>query len=83
MTCLDPPIAPNQPPEGEWYCYICASKRDPPSKPARGLFSGLLANLEKKNPVAYNLPLEIRDYFEGVKTGEEGEYEETVTQKSR
>lgn len=83
FTCLDPPMNPNQPPEGEWYCYICESKRDPQPKPARGLFSGLLGNLEKKNPVAYNLPHEIRDYFEGVKTGEEGEYEEAVTQKTR
>ncbi|KAI9879463.1 MAG: hypothetical protein M1830_008510 [Pleopsidium flavum] len=83
FTCLDPPMDPNQPPEGQWFCFICESKRDPRPKPPRGLFAVLLATLEKKNPVAYNLPFEIRDYFEGVKTGEEGEYEEAVTLKTR
>lgn len=27
-------------------------------------------------PKAYSLPFDVRDYFEGVKTGDEGEYEE-------
>ena len=83
FTCLDPPMDPNRPPEGEWYCYICESRRDPQPKPPRGLFAALLAVLEKKNPIAFNLPYDIRDYFEGVKTGEEGEYEEATTLKSK
>ena len=73
----------NKPPEGEWYCYICESKRDPQPKPPRGVFAALLAALEKKNPTAYVLPLDIRDYFEGVRTGEEGEYEDTVALRSK
>lgn len=66
-----------------WFCYICAARRNPQPKPARGLFAALFVELEKENPKAYELPLDIREYFEGVKTGDEGEYEEAVTQKSR
>ncbi|KAI9832674.1 MAG: hypothetical protein M1819_004259 [Sarea resinae] len=81
LTCLDPPLDPKALPES-WFCYICEAKKSPPPKRPRGLFAALDANLEKKNPVAFHLPREIREYFEGVKTGEEGEYEEAVTQKS-
>ncbi|KAI9849729.1 MAG: hypothetical protein M1838_000090 [Thelocarpon superellum] len=82
FTCLDPPMDKDQLPE-TWFCYVCASSRNPQSRYPRGLFAGLLGNLERKNPVAYTLPMDIREYFEGVKTGDEGEYEEAVTQKSR
>ena len=83
FTCLDPPMDPSRPPEGEWFCYICESRHDPQPKPPRGVFAALLALLEKKNPVAFNLPYDIRDYFDGVKTGEEGEYEEALALKSK
>ena len=44
----------------------------------------MLAILEKTNPSSFSLPLPIREYFEGVRTGSEGEYEEvTLAQKSR
>jgi hypothetical protein len=82
FTCLDPPVDSENLPE-TWFCYDCAAKRNPPMKLPRGLFSSLFQNLEKKNPVAYNLPVEIREYFEGVKTGDEGEYEEAVTQRTK
>jgi hypothetical protein len=32
--------------------------------------------VEKRNPSAFHLPFSIRDWFEGVRTGPEGEYEE-------
>lgn len=84
FTCLDPPMDPNRPPEGEWFCYICQSRKNPQPKWAKtGVFEPLFTTLNKKNPVAYNLPVEVREYFEGVKTGEEGEYEETMTQKPK
>jgi hypothetical protein len=66
-----------------WYCCICIARRDPPHRQPRGIFASLLDNLEKKNPMSFNLPKDLREYFEGVKTGDEGEYEEAVTQKSR
>ncbi|KAI9826312.1 MAG: hypothetical protein M1832_000229 [Thelocarpon impressellum] len=82
FTCLDPPMDKDHLPE-TWFCFVCAAARDPQPRLPRGLFAGLLGHLERKNPVAYNLPADIREYFEGVKTGDEGEYEEAVTQKSR
>ncbi|KAI9678917.1 MAG: hypothetical protein M1829_001902 [Trizodia sp. TS-e1964] len=78
FTCLDPPMDSGELPDSSWYCHVCAAKRNPQPPPARGLFSGLLHNLVKKNPVAYSLPLEIREYFEGVTTGDQGEYTETL-----
>ena len=66
-----------------WFCYVCAAKREPLPKPARSLFSSLFTDLVKENPKAYELPYSVREYFEGVKTGDEGEYEEAVTQKAK
>ena len=43
----------------------------------------MLAILQKKNPSAFNLPKDIREYFEGVRTGTEGEYEEGILQKPK
>jgi len=36
----------------------------------------LIANVSDAYPRAYNLPATVRDYFENVKTGEDGSYEE-------
>ena len=83
FRCLDPPMNPSQLLDGEWFCYVCEAKRAPQPRLTRGLFAAIRTKLSKQNPVAYNLPLEIRDYFDGVKTGEEGEYEEISTLKSR
>lgn len=35
--------------------------------------------MDRKNPRAFRLPERLRDYFEGVKTGPDGEYEEIVS----
>ena len=79
FTCLDPPISENS--EGDFYCYVCAWRRHPPPRHPRGVFGPLHDLLEKKNPTAFHLPYEIREYYEGVRTGTDGEYEETVKQK--
>jgi hypothetical protein len=60
----------------EWYCNVCLFSRQPTTTSGRGLFGELITLLEKKNPVAFHLPKDIREYFEGVRTGAEGEYEE-------
>jgi hypothetical protein len=36
----------------------------------------IIRRIDEINPKAFNLPFEIREYFEGVKTGDGGEYEE-------
>lgn len=50
---------------------------------ATGPFGRLLYHLEMLNPVAFRLPLDIRDHFEGVRTGPDGEYEEGIVHKAR
>ena len=75
LNCLDP-LMPDPMP-AEWFCNVCLSNRQPPQSPAyRGPFALLLENLDAKNSSAFRLPDDVRDYFEGVKTGPEGEYEE-------
>ncbi|KAI9675348.1 MAG: hypothetical protein M1817_001252 [Caeruleum heppii] len=66
-----------------WFCFVCAAKQDTLAKRSGRLFAVMLFNLEKKNPVAFNLPVRIREYFEGVKTGEEGEYQDALVHKTR
>lgn len=64
----------------EWFCNVCRSSRDPagPVIPS-GPFALLLDNLDGKNSSAFRLPTDVRDLFEGVKTGPDGEYEDIVT----
>ncbi|KAI9641532.1 hypothetical protein NHQ30_010344 [Ciborinia camelliae] len=80
----DPPIDPRTLADEEWYCNACLARNVPRSKEEEvGFFGPLLANLERKNPSAFHLPKAIREYFENVKTGTEGEYEEGVVQKPK
>ena len=70
---------PDTPPEGQWFCNKCLKGRlEFPTQP-RGVFRELTADINGKNPKAFTLPPPIREYFDGVKTGEEGEYEETAS----
>ncbi|KAJ9614118.1 hypothetical protein H2200_002254 [Cladophialophora chaetospira] len=41
-----------------------------------GLLGMVIRRVDDIIPKAYTLPLEIRNYYEGVRTGEEGEYED-------
>lgn len=50
--------------------------------PSEGLFAALLFHVQKKTPNAFCLPEDLRDYFEGVQTGEDGEYVEVPMQKT-
>ncbi|QSZ29449.1 hypothetical protein DSL72_003963 [Monilinia vaccinii-corymbosi] len=80
----DPPIDPGTLADEEWYCNVCLAREIPQSEEQEaGLFGPLLADLERKNPSAFHLPEAIREYFENVKTGTEGEYEEGVVQKPK
>jgi hypothetical protein len=75
-------MEPDDLPE-QWFCFKCLARRVPIPKYPRGLFSGLMNELEKKNPISFRLPASIRDYFEGVKTNDDGEYEEVTNLKPK
>lgn len=64
-----------------WFCNVCNNSRHPPTTQSAGVFGVLILALDRKNPVAFCLPKDVREYFEGVKTGDEGEYEEIPLQK--
>jgi hypothetical protein len=62
----------------DWFCNACRSVRSSVAVHS-GAFGSLLERLDSKNSSAFRLPAAIRDYFEGVRTGVDGEYEEIVT----
>lgn len=71
-------MSPDFPPAGEWFCRTCEAKRGRVAQPPKdGIFASLFGKLEDKNSTSHELPEEIRDYYEGVKSNDEGEYEET------
>ncbi|KAL9598955.1 MAG: hypothetical protein Q9219_004138 [cf. Caloplaca sp. 3 TL-2023] len=74
FDCADPPH--EDVPDGEWFCQACALKV--PSKQGRGVFVQLLNNLQKRNPVAFELPSAIQDFYEDVVRGDDGEYEDAT-----
>lgn len=62
----------------DWFCNVCLGERHSFGRHS-GAFRSLLERLDPKNSSAFRLPLVIRDYFEGVRTGVDGEYEPIVT----
>lgn len=75
LKCVDPPMIEGHLPD-TWFCNVCNSVRGPPIREEPGPFGKVVALLEKKNSSAFSLPRSIRQYFDGVRTGPEGEYEE-------
>ncbi|KAH0841742.1 hypothetical protein AYO21_01026 [Fonsecaea monophora] len=75
-ACLEPPLDPDEEVEGEWFCPRCVARRTKQVPHPSGLFGLVLRRVDDIIPKAYSLPSDIRDYFEGVRTGDEGEYEE-------
>ncbi|KKA17279.1 PHD finger domain protein, partial [Rasamsonia emersonii CBS 393.64] len=65
-----PPWTQPIPPEGEWFCPSCVTRRS---------FGSLLNNLSREPQRDFQLPAGIRDYFQGVRTGQDGVYEEVAT----
>ncbi|KAF9160241.1 hypothetical protein DFQ26_005751 [Actinomortierella ambigua] len=68
---------PNDLPD-EFFCVEC---KHPPSPNQPGLFKQLLDNMDRMNPKAFALPLDIRTYFRGVVTNSDGEYSDAMDYK--
>ena len=83
FSCLDPPIDLKSPPDGEWYCPQCIARRNRAPAHTIGILGRLIKCIDDINPKAYALPREIREYFEGVKTGDDGEYEDIFLTKTQ
>lgn len=81
FKCVDPPINEGALPD-DWFCNDCRFHREPQEE-RDGCFGPLMAVLARKNPMAFGLPASIRDYFENVKTGSDGEYEEATAPKQK
>lgn len=75
-ACLEPPLDPEQEVEGEWYCPRCVAGRSKATTNPSGLLGSAVRRVDDTIPRAFALPRAIREYFEGVRTGDEGEYEE-------
>ncbi|KTW28698.1 uncharacterized protein T551_02548 [Pneumocystis jirovecii RU7] len=83
FSCIEPPIDENCLPEDSWHCTLCRTKRFPPPKQPRGIFAFLMEYIIRNNPKEFSLPLNIREYFEGVSTGPNGEYQDIMEHKNQ
>ncbi|KAK9471478.1 uncharacterized protein V1510DRAFT_404160 [Dipodascopsis tothii] len=83
FTCTDPPVDEDNLPEDSWFCTSCYHKQLPAPKPTRGLFAQLLEQMDRRNPVCFGLPKALRERYEGVSTGELGEYQDIHDLKQR
>lgn len=83
FSCIEPPIDEDNLPEDAWHCTVCRTKRYPPPKQPRGIFAFLMEYIIKNNPKEFSLPLSIREYFEGVSTGPNGEYQDIVEHRNQ
>ncbi|KAI0902446.1 hypothetical protein F4806DRAFT_490919 [Annulohypoxylon nitens] len=83
FLCIDPPMDEGHMPD-EWYCNECKHSGSPPfDGEYQGPFRFLLPILDRKNTRAFRLPEDVRELFEDVRTGPEGEYEEAVPPKPK
>jgi hypothetical protein len=84
FKCVDPPMIEGSLPDA-WFCNTCDFAHNPPEREENpnSTFGPLLHSLKSKNPRAFHLPKDIRELFEGVITGAEGEYEEPVVPKPK
>lgn len=83
FSCIEPPIDEDNLPEDAWHCTLCRTKRCPPPRQPRGLFAFLMEYIIRNNPREFSLPLSIREYFEGVSTGPNGEYQDLVEHRNQ
>lgn len=97
-TCLEPPQDQSQPPPGSWFCRACVAQENDQAvrygheavedprlvvPETAGLFKPLFSKMHGSTERSFALPKVCREAFEGVKTGETGEYEEVQLPRSR
>lgn len=75
--CLEPPVDPKDPSIDLWYCPECEKRQKPLELQGDNQLMGvLITHVSTAPPRAYQLPVDVRNYFEYVKTGDDGEYVE-------
>ncbi|KAI6091144.1 hypothetical protein F4821DRAFT_255429 [Hypoxylon rubiginosum] len=84
--CSDPPIyseGPDRTMPDEWYCNECIYRDSPPFEEHHGVFRSLLNGLHRKLPKSFSLPDDVKEYFEGMRAGSQGDYEEPAPPKPK
>ncbi|CCE62572.1 hypothetical protein TPHA_0C04220 [Tetrapisispora phaffii CBS 4417] len=91
FLCLNPPLDPDNLPEGDWSCPQCVFKAKNPTIAAykkserefiaelpnkNKLFGKLLFNIQSQNSKQFQLPNTIKDTFENVKANARGQYQD-------
>ncbi|KAI1957032.1 hypothetical protein LOZ58_005954 [Ophidiomyces ophidiicola] len=66
FACLNPPLDPNSPPAGRWFCPACEGK---------GPSAALEAAMDAVPHAYFKVPSEIREEFVGVQTEDDGTYQ--------
>lgn len=90
FLCLNPPLSPDNLPEGDWSCPHCTFKLKYSNltqmkkvekefiqtslSPSCKLFGKLIFQLEGTNPKQFSLPNFVKDAFANVKTGSRDQY---------
>lgn len=81
FACIDPPLDIDELPNSigdeadTWFCNVCcAARQGAKIKQKSGLFHSLIRLTETTNPTIFALPADIRNYFKGVATANDGSY---------
>ncbi|KAJ2961958.1 hypothetical protein NQZ79_g2898 [Umbelopsis isabellina] len=84
FVCVEPPMDAKDVAniKGKWFCNECRAKRRPPKPNSKILLGNLGYKLEASNPVLFELPKEIKQFFQGVSSNEYGEYVDSGSIKS-
>jgi hypothetical protein len=89
LKCLDPPL--DNSPLGDYQCKACAGEEKKKQSriagkqpaPYLSVMDQMNEHIEFCNPVEFRLDQEIRETFENISTGEDGEYVEEITRDNK
>ncbi|KAL4916585.1 hypothetical protein BDW62DRAFT_103576 [Aspergillus aurantiobrunneus] len=70
FSCLKPPLDPANPPEGDWFCPKCSVSKS---------MNTLVGGMDEVSGKEFALPARIRDFFAGVRTNDDGKYDEVAS----